>query len=399
MSRNRKLNWYIGLSLALLVGALTIPVLPAVAAPPDLGPDWVLTETKRIRKWVPSPKKPGRGKWKLKAVNDRKYFVPDDQVGKSTERVLDNSKVLKEEVEKTPEARATERVAGKPIVKESTREVEGSKATSKKIEGRFVNTYHDWTVDKYKDTETTIPYDEYENASWKERKKQFLRNQYRLRTELTFEDPKTKARMKAKTEELEGPVEEIAYTDWQEKKERRFKGKGAEVSRSTEKIGSRNETKRIAQAKTVDFNTGGTGGITPDANVARSGETSAGGSSARIVSANKARELSGAKKVESRGGPKGVDITPLLAAARLGPTLVDEKGGKWTLSTDGSSLFFTPSGGEAIRLEKGKTSGSGKDGKVKIEVAQIDGKRIVLMGEFETKGKGGERESRVLRTQ
>lgn len=398
MRAKSKAGWYIGLSLALAVGALTVPVLPAYAQAPNLGSDWVLTETKRIRKWVPNPPKPGRGKWKLKAVKDRKYFVADNEVGKNTERVLDNSKLQKEETEKTPEEKFTEKVPGKPTVKEKTREVEGGKATAKKIEGRFVNTYHNWTVDKFKDTETTVPYDEYENVSWKERKKRYLKNQYRIKSELTFEDPKTRGRIKAKSESLEAPVDEIDFTAWQDKKDRRFKGKGADVSSATEKIGSRNETKRIAQATTVDFGTGGPSAIAPDSNVARSGETSAGASSARIVSANKARELSGAKKVESKGRGS-LDLGPLLLAAKAGANLVDDRGGKWTLSSDGTSMFFTPAGGQAIRLEAGKFVGAGQNGKVKIDAAQVDGNRIVLQGEFVFKNKGDERESRILRTQ
>lgn len=396
MSGKNKLAWFVPLSLALAVGAVTLPVAPASAQAPAIE-GYSLIKTEKIRKFVKNPPKPGRGSWKLKADKSRKYFVADDLVNKNVDRSLDSSKVVKEDIETTPDVNTIEKIPGKTKVTENTREVDGNKSVEKRVEGRFVSTYQKWKIAKIKDTEKRTPYEEWLVAARKERKRQTLENRYRVKTELTFQDPKTKAKMKAATEALENPVTEYRDLAWEDKTARNFKGNFEQVENGSETLSTRDVEKRLTRQPDVALGSETVGSISSDYNVARSGETSAGSSAARTVSVAKAQKLAGSQNVQSKGGSR-LDLDPLFAAAKAGPSLVDERGGKWTLSTDGKSLFLLPAGGEAFKLEKGKLSASGKDGKVKIESAQVEGGRIILKGEFELKIKGDSRASQTLRT-
>ena len=396
MSGKSKLQWLVRLTLALAIGAVTVPVAPAFAQAPDLGSDWVLTGSKRIKTWVPNPKKPGRGKWKLKAVKDRKYFVADDLVNKTTDKVLDNTKITKEETERLSESATPERVTLNPIVKETTRKVEGNKAASKKFEGRFVNTYHNWNVETVKDTETRVPFEDWENVTYQERKKQYLKNQYRLKTELTFQDPKTKGQMKAKSETLEAPVDEISYTKEVTKKDRRFKSRGENVSNASKVVSTQAKVAKIASAPGSGPSGEGGDAALANPNIGYSGDTGRGGSSARFVASSKVQKLAGSQKVTSRGGSK-LDLDLLFTAAKAVASLFDDQGAKWSLGSDGKALVFTPAGGDGIRLEKGQlVATGGKGARVKLEGVSVDRGHIVLTGDFDA-GKFG-KASKVLRT-
>jgi hypothetical protein len=58
---------------ALLGAALLIPA-PVLAQAPNLGPDWELKETRKVKVWIPFPDKPGSGKWELVDFNTYRMF-------------------------------------------------------------------------------------------------------------------------------------------------------------------------------------------------------------------------------------------------------------------------------------------------------------------------------------
>jgi hypothetical protein len=290
-----------------------------------------------------------------------------------------------------------ERVTGNPIVKEASRDVDGNKTSEKKLEGRYFNTYQHWKVEKIKDTETRVPWEDYENTTWKERKKQNLKNQYREITELTFKDPKTSATMKAKSEALQAAVDEVAYTDWAAKKDRKFKKRGEDFFTSSKITQTKMKVAKAGSQPAIGGSSEGGNAAISGGSIGQSGETGSGGSSARFVSANKTKEILKYQNTRSKGANK-VDFDPLFNAARGGLNLVDDGGSKWAVGFDGKALIFTPANGDPVRLEKGKDFAIGNKGaKVRVENFSVAGGRVTLTGEFDAGGKG-KSVARVLRT-
>lgn len=61
-------------AIAALLGLSLLVAAPAQAQAPDLGPDWELTGSRKVKNWVPHPTKPGSGKWELVDHNTYRVF-------------------------------------------------------------------------------------------------------------------------------------------------------------------------------------------------------------------------------------------------------------------------------------------------------------------------------------
>ncbi len=60
--------------IAALLGLGLLAPTPALAQAPDLGPNWELVGSRKVKNWVPHPTKPGSGKWELADYNTYRIF-------------------------------------------------------------------------------------------------------------------------------------------------------------------------------------------------------------------------------------------------------------------------------------------------------------------------------------
>jgi hypothetical protein len=60
--------------IATLLGLGLFAPSAALAQAPDLGPDWELVGSRKVKNWVPHPTKPGSGKWELVDYNTYRIF-------------------------------------------------------------------------------------------------------------------------------------------------------------------------------------------------------------------------------------------------------------------------------------------------------------------------------------
>ncbi|MBM3270207.1 MAG: hypothetical protein FJZ01_21440 [Candidatus Sericytochromatia bacterium] len=377
--------------VAALLLAVALPASPALAAP-NLGADWVLTETKKVRQFRPQPAKLGKGKWNLKAVRDRRYFVPlgATQVT-GTEATLATSTVKRTDLEKTPEAHSEEVVAGDPQVSEEVYEVEAPATTTRRAEGRQIATYEVTAIDQVKETTTVTPFQMYDDVSWQERTRKTLKNVYRVKSYLTFADPVTKQRIASQHERTESPVEEIAYTPWQTRTERRKGKAGKTVSRARSRIGTRQVEKRLAATLTAAWDGAAAAGVSLARDVGYSTGAQRGAGESSL--ARNVERLSGAGNARAAGG-RGLDFDGLLAAAGSGMRLVDERGGAWTLRSEGGEIALTPEGGPTVALGRGLRQASAGDVAVRLEAVAAAGGGLILSGRF----KNGKDQARTLRS-
>ncbi|MBM3268061.1 MAG: hypothetical protein FJZ01_10480 [Candidatus Sericytochromatia bacterium] len=381
---------------ALAVGlAFALPISPAFAqqkAPDKKG--WVLVDTKTVREFVPNPAKPGRGNWKLKAVNDRKYFVPNSKIGETEERVLDGSKELSSKTEKAnekfdPKSKDTDVYKGNPRDYQET----GGSAVVRRLEGRSYNTYKVWPVSTKREVKTYQRFDTWDEHSYDERTVKTLRNTYRVKKELTFLDPKTNKQMKAKTEKVLPAVDELAYGGWSKKGPFKVNtGKSEKVIDVQVTEVARKQGKELLSANpSADFDAGTGAAMGGSGGLAFSGDRGQGSAGAAHSGGSAAEKLAGAEKAKSAGAdvkiPKAA-FDALYTAAATGLTLADNTGAAWALSYDGQSLLMA-SGGTAFRLPKGvaQAGGSRPGTFVKLDKADVKGDAITLTGMFKS-GKG-----------
>lgn len=60
--------------IAALLGLGLLVPAPAMAQAPNLGPDWELVGTRKVKTWIPHPTKPGNGKWEMVDFNTYRLF-------------------------------------------------------------------------------------------------------------------------------------------------------------------------------------------------------------------------------------------------------------------------------------------------------------------------------------
>lgn len=368
----RKGVW--GLSLLLALG-LALPATLAIGAEPASAGQWKLTDTK-----------------------SRKYFVPDDQLSKTTTRTKLRSDLAGSTMVERGRATRPVRERGNPKAVETGEEVAGSKGIEKKIEGRFYNTYEKWPVDTYRIITTTTPYTDYDVTEWEVARKDTYRVTYRVRDDVTWRDPQTGKRY-TETVTYDETVNETQQGPWAAKSSRRQTGSGNEVSVDRSKVGSRIDSKRIKQVLAADGSAptgvGSTGQVAGFAADAGKGSTTA-----RSTAYSRALSLSGAERAKAKGG-RGLDLAALFAAAGGQPDLLDEHGkAAWKLGADGNALVFTPYDAQGtldpsgkVRLDPGQNSGRGAQG-AEIFIANFSVKPLTLSGDFKRPG-GGKRSGRL----
>ncbi len=371
--------------------AIFLPASPGLAQqrPPDV-PGWVLVNTRKVREFVPNPPKPGRGKWNLKDENDRKYFVPDSQIGKTEDRVLDSSRELSSTAERAnealePKSKDTTTYKGAP----RAYQVLGPERLLRSLDGRSYITYKVRTVTTKQETKTYQKFDKWDEQSYDERTIKKLRNVYRVKSELTFQDPKTRQTMKTRTETVLPPLEELAYGAWSRKGPYKINADKGErvIDTKTVDLARKVAKEFVSQSTAASFDA--EGGVAMGASgLAYSGDRGQGAGGARNVAGAAAEKLTGAEKARSAGNAVRVSaaaLAALYAAVSEGATLIDGGGARWALSFDGAALILA-SGGTTFRLAKGSTEGSGsKAGTlVRIDRADIAGSTVTLIGLFKS---------------
>jgi hypothetical protein len=279
---------------------------PAMAAP-NLGAEWILSETTKVRQFVPAPPKLGKGKWKVSGVKDRKYFVANKVVAADQETTLDSSVVVRSEVERTAQAHEVEVVQGQPAVTIAERSQIVDSQTEARNAGRRRQTFEVDTVATVADITTATPFQEFDNVAWEERVRQTVKNTYKVTSHLKFEDPITRSRLATQVQQLAKPVEEIALGKWQRKTERRKGKAGVSVSRTSRVVATRRTERLVATSA-------GTGVVEATLAAAGSGSSARGDAAAYATgtqngaafarhTADTAR-LTGASAAKSAGGAR-----------------------------------------------------------------------------------------------
>ncbi len=373
MNGNRIRLAALGLGLAVI-----LPASPVFAAP-QLGPDWVLVETRKVKQFVAAPPKLGKGKWKVRAVRDRRYFVPEGRVEAAEESILESSKVLEEEVERANEAHVLEKIAGEPSLAEAIYEVAGEKSTAARTTGRTIERVEITAINRVKEVVKTTPYQIYDTVTWDERTRKTLANVYAVKRGLAFNDPKTGQRLQARAQRLEKPVVEIAVGKWQSKSLRQKGAAGKDVTRTASVLGTRLDEKLLSTRliAALDVSSEGAAGVLKG--LASSTGSAKGAGEARF--AGDAGRLSGAENARSEGDG-GFDFELLKRAARAGATFVDDAGFAWKLGTDGPAILFTPEGGPTATLRPGSRQAKEGDVEVRVEMAHNRDGQLLLAGRF-----------------
>jgi hypothetical protein len=366
----------LGIGIGFLGGAGT----PAFAGPPNLGPDWVLKDTKKVREWSASPAKAGRGKWKLKSVGDRKYFMPDNMIDTSEEKTLDSSSLDSQSTEKVPLSREVKNDEKGVSFKTRSYEVKGAKRKQRALEGRSFNTYDTWAVTTKKDTIRVTP--QFEEIKHKERIKKLLRNTYRVKTTRTFQDPKTKGKMSFAQTRIEPPVVETDYGPYKEVTTINKLG-NVESLDKTEDVGLRQDKEKVGSSAAANIDASGAAGMAGAGTAFASGPNR-GSSGANFNNMAVTEKLTKAEKTKASGAKKvaKTNLDALYQAAIMGATLYDDDGFPWKLDFDDGSVVFT-TGGAQFRLAQGMTETVQPGGKiVRIDSVNVNPGSISLSGQF-----------------